>query len=175
MRGPLASRNAKLLPIFQQFTRDHPSRCDDVCSVPTVVAAGRRPADRAWHRHLPRDRAVLAGLSHAEICYSTCVVSRAGGGFCGSCDEAEGRRRAATDQSERGLVGGGAQRWGRMRRLGFIGLLKKASDEAVGMDGVAACAALGSSLGIHRHHETMPPANFLQDRREGATPKHRLM
>ena len=62
-----------------------------------------------------------------------------------------------------------------MRRLGFIGLLKKASDEAVGMDGVAVCAALGSSLGIHRHHETMPPANFLQDRREGATPKHRLM
>ena len=49
-----------------------------------------------------------AGLSHAESCYSTCGVSRTGCGFCGACDEANGRRRAVTEQSEPDRVGGGA-------------------------------------------------------------------
>ena len=67
-RGPLASRNAKSLPIFQQFTRDHPAHCDDVCPVPAVAAAGRGPAVRAWHRHLPRDRAVLVEPVRSAVC-----------------------------------------------------------------------------------------------------------
>ena len=53
------SRMQKPLPLFQQLTRDHPARGDDVCPLPVVAETGRRSAGRARHRCLPRDGEVL--------------------------------------------------------------------------------------------------------------------
>src|SRR5665648_988420 len=55
----IACSDAKSLPLFQQFARDHPACGDDVCPVSPVAATGRGSAVRTWHRHLPRDGTVL--------------------------------------------------------------------------------------------------------------------
>ena len=64
----IACSDAKSLPLFQQFARDHPAYGDDVCPVSTVAATGRGSAVRTWHRHLPRDGTVLVEPVRSAVC-----------------------------------------------------------------------------------------------------------
>ena len=58
---------------------------------------------------------MIAGLSHAETCFPIVGVSRVGGRFFGAREEANGCGSAATQHSERGLVGDGAGKMGARR------------------------------------------------------------
>ena len=60
------------------------------------------------------------GLSHAETCFPIVGVSRVGGRFFGAREEANGCGSAATQHSERGLVGDGAGQMG--ARRGWAGV-----------------------------------------------------
>src|SRR5665809_1632 len=64
----IACSDAKSLPLFQQFARDHPACGDDVCPVSPVAATGRGSAVRTWHRHLPRDGTVLVEPVRSAVC-----------------------------------------------------------------------------------------------------------
>ena len=68
----LASRNAKSLPIFKQFTRDHPARCDDVCSVPAVAAAGRGSAVSNRPHETVRPQGPTPGIGQYCTLIDTC-------------------------------------------------------------------------------------------------------
>ena len=64
----IACSDAKSLPLFQQFARDHPACGDDVCPVSPVAATGRGSAVRTWHRRLPRDGTVLVEPVRSAVC-----------------------------------------------------------------------------------------------------------
>ena len=64
----IACSDAKSLPLFQQFARDHPACGDDVCQVSPVAATGRGSAVRTWHRHLPRYGTVLVEPVRSAVC-----------------------------------------------------------------------------------------------------------
>ena len=85
-----------------------------------LVVWERLDLDRFWRVRLPVSRQGTPGLSHAETCFPIVGVSRVGGRFFGAREEANGCGSAATQHSERGLVGDGAGQMG--ARRGWAGV-----------------------------------------------------
>ena len=71
-RSILASRNAKSLPIFKQFTPDHPACFDDVCSVPAVAAAGLGSAVSNRPHETVRPQGPTPGIGQYCTLIDTC-------------------------------------------------------------------------------------------------------
>ncbi len=76
---PTEKFNSKLIPltdslkpvtlsIFQQFSRGHSPRGDDVYPLSVVTQAGGRHSVRAGYRHLPRDGTVLVEPVRSDVC-----------------------------------------------------------------------------------------------------------